>query len=314
MIGVHRRAAPPDFRMKPESENTLSQDAWNRWGPDDERGALNHIGAEEVKRATALVKTGEVLRLAQLLSSKTPVPSHRCGLQHFMGRDGGDYAVAGSKRPGGFQFAEDTVVMPLHIGTHVDALCHAWYDDKLYNGYLGDSIRSTTGAMRLGVEKMPPVVTRGLLLDLVRLKGRVLQPGEVISQADLEAAAAAAGVSPGKGDAILLRTGWLEAQKGVKKPDFNIEPGIDLQAALWLARREVAIVGADNFAVEVLPFAEGTVFPVHQCLIRDFGVPLLEGLMLDPLVASDRHEFLFMAAALPIVGATGSPLAPVAVL
>ena len=314
MIGVHRRAAPPDFRMKPESENTLSQDAWNRWGPDDERGALNHIGAEEVKRATALVKTGEVLRLAQLLSSKTPVPSHRCGLQHFMGRDGGDYAVAGSKRPGGFQFAEDSVVMPLHIGTHVDALCHAWYDDKLYNGYLGDSIRSTTGAMRLGVEKMPPVVTRGLLLDLVRLKGRVLQPGEVISQADLEAAAAAAGVSPGKGDAILLRTGWLEAQKGVKKPDFNIEPGIDLQAALWLARREVAIVGADNFAVEVLPFAEGTVFPVHQCLIRDFGVPLLEGLMLDPLVASDRHEFLFMAAALPIVGATGSPLAPVAVL
>ena len=314
MIGVQKRAAPPNFRMKPESENTLSQDAWNRWGPDDERGALNHIGADEVKRAAALVKTGEVLRLAQLLSSKTPVPSHRCGLQHFMGRDGGDYAVADSKRPGGFQFAEDTVVMPLHIGTHVDALCHAWYDDKLYNGYLGDSIRSTTGAMRLGVEKMPPVVTRGLLLDLVRLKGRVLQPGEVISQADLEAAAAAAGVSPGKGDAILLRTGWLEAQKGVKNPDFNIEPGIDVQAALWLARREVAIVGADNFAVEVLPFAEGKVFPVHQCLIRDFGVPLLEGLMLDPLVASDRHEFLFMAAALPIVGATGSPLAPVAVL
>lgn len=314
MIGVQKRAAPPNFRMKPESENTLSQDAWNRWGPDDERGALNHIGADEVKRAAALVKTGEVLRLAQLLSSKTPVPSHRCGLQHFMGRDGGDYAVAGSKRPGGFQFAEDTVVMPLHIGTHVDALCHAWYDDKLYNGYLGDSIRSTTGALRLGVEKMPPVVTRGLLLDLVRLKGRVLQPGEVISQADLEAAAAAAGVSPGKGDAILLRTGWLEAQKGVKNPDFNIEPGIDVQAALWLARREVAIVGADNFAVEVLPFAEGKVFPVHQCLIRDFGVPLLEGLMLDPLVASDRHEFLFMAAALPIVGATGSPLAPVAVL
>ncbi len=292
----------------------MSQEAWNRWGPDDERGALNLIGPDEVKRATALVKTGEVLRLAQLLSSKTPVPSHRCGLQHFMGRDGGDYAIAGSKRPGGFQFAEDSVVMPLHIGTHVDALCHAWYDDKLYNGYLGDTIRSTSGAARLGVEKMPPVVTRGLLLDLVRLKGRVLVPGENISAADLQAAAQAAGVEPGKGDAILLRTGWLEAQKGVKKPDFDTEPGINHEAALWLARRDVAIVGADNFAVEVLPFAEGKVFPVHQCLIRDYGVPLLEGLMLDPLVASGRHEFLFMAAALPIVGATGSPLAPLAVL
>lgn len=291
----------------------MSPNTWNRWGADDERGALNHIGAEQVRRATALVQTGEVLRLAQLLSAKTPVPSHRCGLQHFMGRDGGDYA-AGSKRPGGFQFAEDTVVMPLHIGTHVDALCHAWYDDKLYNGYLGDTIRSTTGAARLGVEKMPPVVTRGVLLDFVKLKGRVLPPGESIGAADLEQAAAAAGVTIGRGDAVLLRTGWLEAQKGVKHPSFDTEPGIDVEAALWLVEREIALIGADNFAIEVLPFPEGKVFPVHQRLIRDFGVPLLEGLMLDPLVASARHEFLFMAAALPIVGATGSPLSPVAVL
>ena len=164
-----------------------SKSAWNRWGPDDERGALNHIGPEQVRRASALVRTGEVLRLAQLLSPKTPVPSHRCGLQHFMGRDGGDYA-AGAGRPGGFQFAEDSVVMPLHIGTHVDALCHAWYDDQLYNGYLGNTIRSTTGAQRLGVEKMPPVVTRGVLLDLVRLKGRLLANGESVGVADLQAA------------------------------------------------------------------------------------------------------------------------------
>lgn len=288
--------------------------AWGRWGADDEKGALNFIGPDEVKRASTLVRTGEVLRLAQLLSSKTPVPAHRCGLQHFMGRDGGDYAVVGSKRPGGFQFAEDTVVMPLHIGTHVDALCHAWYDDKLYNGYLGDTIRSTSGAARLGVEKMPPIFTRGVLLDLVRLKGRVLAPGESIGAADLEAAAKAAGVQPERGDAVLLRTGWLESQKGVKNPSFDIEPGIDVEAARWLVERDVAIVGADNFAIEVLPFPEGKVFPVHQLLIRDFGMPLLEGLMLDPLVASGRHEFLFVASALPIVGATGSPLAPVAVL
>ena len=291
----------------------MSQNAWNKWGADDERGALNFIGPDQVRRATALVRTGEVLRLAQLLSPKTPVPAHRCGLQHFMGRDGGDYA-AGAKRPGGFQFAEDTVVMPLHIGTHVDALCHAWYDDKLYNGYLGDTVRSTTGATRLGIEKMPPVVTRGILLDLVRLKGRVLANGESIGRADLEAAAAAAGVQPGRGDAVLVRTGWLEAQKGVKNVDFNQEPGIDVEAGLWLAESEVAVIGADNFAIEVLPFPEGKVFPVHQRLIRDFGIPLLEGLMLDPLVASGRHEFMFVASALPIVGATGSPLAPVAIL
>ena len=296
------------------AETRMPLNAWNRWGADDERGALNFIGPDEVRRATALVRSGEVLRLAQLLSSKTPVPAHRCGLQHFMGRDGGDYAIPGSKRPGGFQFAEDTVVMPLHIGTHVDALCHAWYDDKLYNGYLGDTIRSTTGAGRLGVEKMPPIVTRGVLLDLVRLKGRVLVPGEAITAADLQAAAEAAGVMPARGDAVLLRTGWLESQKGVKNVSFDVEPGIDVDAALWLVARDVALVGADNFAVEVMPFPEGKVFPVHQLLIRDYGMPLLEGLMLDPLVDSGRHEFLFIASALPIVGATGSPLAPVAVL
>ena len=101
--------------------------AWGRWGTDDEAGALNHIGVAQVQRAAALVRTGQVIRLAQPLSRHTPVPAHRTGLQHFMGRDGGDYA-AGAGRPGGFQFAEDTVVMPLHIGTHIDALCHAWCD------------------------------------------------------------------------------------------------------------------------------------------------------------------------------------------
>ena len=95
---------------------------------------------------------------------------------------------------------------------------------------------------------------------------------------------------------------------------FDTEPGIDLAAALWLAEREVAVVGADNYAVEVLPFAAGTVFPVHQRLIRDFGVPLLEGLVLKPLADTGRHTFLFTASPLPVVGGTGSPISPMAIL
>lgn len=286
---------------------------WGRWGPEDEAGALNLIGPEQVKRATGLVRTGQVVRLAQLLSHRTPVPRHRAGLLHFMGRDGGDYA-AGAKRPGGFQFAEDTVVMPLHIGTHIDALCHAWCDSRMFNNYREDTMRSTTGATRLGVDKMPPVVTRGVLLDVVALRGRTLEGGEVVSRADLEACLAANRLQLEPGDAVLLHTGWLAAQHGNTEVDFNTEPGIDHEAGLWLARQDVALIGADNYAVEVLPFAHGTVFPVHQCVIRDFGIPLLEGLQLEPLVRTGRREFLFMAAALPIVGATGSPLAPLAVL
>jgi kynurenine formamidase len=297
------------------SENFLNErpNAWGRWGEDDEAGALNLIGPEQVKRAAGLVRTGQVVRLAQLLSNKTPVPRHRAGLQHFMGRDGGDYA-AGAKRPGGFQFAEDTVVMPLHIGTHIDALCHAWCDSRMFNNYREETMRSTSGATRLGVEKMPPAVTRGLLLDVVGLRGRPLHGDEVVSRADLEACLAVAQLEIEPGDAVLLHTGWLAAQQGVSDIDFNTEPGIDYEAGLWLAQRDVALIGADNYAVEVLPFAEGTVFPVHQCVIRDFGIPLLEGLLLEPLVRTGRREFLFVAAALPIVGATGSPLTPLAIL
>ena len=113
---------------------------------------------------------------------------------------------------------------------------------------------------------------------------------------------------------MLLRTGWLESQTDSRSADFNAEPGIDRDAGQWLADCEVALVGADNYAVEVLPFAPGTVFPVHQLLIRDYGMPLIENMELAPLAATGRHEFMFMASPLPFVGATGSPLAPLAVL
>lgn len=286
----------------------MAQEAWSKWGEQDERGALNHIEAEQIRHAAALVRNGRVMSLAQPLSAETPVPGHRAPLLHFMGRDGGDYA-AGGKRPGGFQFAEDTVVMPMHFGTHIDALCHAWYDDKLYNGFPSTGTRSTTGAARCGVDKMGPIVARGVLLDMVRLSGRPLARGEAVTRKMLEDA----GIQVQKGDVVLIRTGWLETK--LASPDYyDGEPGIDLGAARWLAERGVAAVGADNFAVEPIPFPPEKVFPVHQCLIRDFGIPLIEGLVLAPLAEAGASSFLFMAAPLPVRGGTGSPLVPLAVL
>lgn len=286
----------------------MAQEAWHKWGDQDERGALNHITAEEVKHAFGLVRNGKVMSLAQPLSPQTPVPAHRAPMQHFMGRDGGDYA-AGGKRPGGFQFAEDTVVMPMHFGTHIDALCHAWYDDQLYNGFPSTGTRSTTGAARCGVDKMGPIVGRGVLLDMVKLAGRALAPGEAVTRKMLEGT----GIQVQKGDIVLIRTGWIETQ--LSSPDYyDGEPGIDVEAARWLAEQGVAAVGADNFAVEPIPFPPEKVFPVHQCLIRDFGIPLIEGLVLAPLAGTEVKSFLFMATPLPIRGATGSPLVPLAVL
>jgi kynurenine formamidase len=291
----------------------VTREAWNRWGADDERGALNHIGMAQVRDAAALVQSGQVLSLAQTLSPRTPVPQHRAGLQHFMGRDGGDYA-AGARRPGGFQFAEDTVVLPLHFGTHIDALCHAWYDDALYNGLPGSGTRSTTGATHCGIDKMGPIVGRGILLDVAALHGAALPDGATIGRADLQNAASRAEVQPAKGDIVLIRTGWAEQQGRADSVSFDAEPGLDVEAALWLAEREVSVVGADNFAIEAIPFPQGTVFPVHQRLMRDFGIPLLEGLVLQQLAATGRAQFLFAANPLPVSGGTGSPISPIAVL
>ncbi len=291
----------------------MTEEAWNLWGEQDEKGALNRIGPAQTRAAAGLVRTGQVLSLAQPLSPRTAVPPHRPGVMHFMDRDGGDYA-AGARQPGGFQFAEDTILLPLHVGTHIDALCHVWHDDRLYNGFPGNGIRSTSGAARCGIDKMPPIFTRGLLLDIVRLRGGIVPDGETIPLAELQAAASQAGVTPAEGDAVLIRTGWLERQQAGEAIRFDTEPGIGLEAALWLARSGVALVGADNYAIEVLPFPAGQVFPVHQCLIRNYGVPLLEGLSLRALSETGVAEFAFAAAPLPIVGGTASPIVPMAVL
>jgi kynurenine formamidase len=289
----------------------VPEEAWGKWGSEDERGALNYIGDAQVARATQLVKTGRVLSLAQPLSPETPVPNHRAPMQHFMQRDGGDYA-AGGKRPGGFQFAEDTVVMALQFGTHIDALCHAWHDDKLYNGFSSHGTRSTTRAARCGVEKMGPIVTRGVLLNVLDA-GQPLGKGTPVTLARLQAAVEEAGVKIERGDAVLIRTGWIESM--LHDPHYyDGEPGIDVEAGRWLADAGVAVIGSDNFAVEHIPFPQGTVFPVHQLVIRGYGVALLEGLVLAPLAATRATQFMFVATPLPIVGGTGSPLLPIAVL
>lgn len=290
----------------------MASDSWGRWGEDDELGAFNLIGAAEVLRAAGSVNRGQVIRLGQDLGPSTLVPPHRKTPERFMTRDGGDYA-AGARKPDGFQFAEDVISFATHTGTHIDALCHVWCDDLLYNGFPSAGTRSTTGARRCGAEKLAPIVTRGVLLDVAALQPRPLGPGAVISATDLRAAADG-GTHPEPGDVVLIRTGWLGCYADDAGAYFAGEPGIDSGAAQWLVDAGVVAVGADNYAVEVQPSAPGTTFPAHQLLLRNHGMPLIEGLVLDELAAERVSSFLFMAAALPVVGGTAGPVCPVAVL
>ncbi len=284
---------------------------WGRWGPDDEAGALNLIGPEQVRAATALVRSGRVVRLGLDLGPATVVPPHRKRVERLMSRDGGDYA-AGARRPNGFQFAEEVWSFAAHSGTHIDALAHAWYDGHLYNGFPDTGTRSTTGARRCGAEKLTPIVTRGLLLDIA--PSATLPASTAIGAADLIAAAERAGVEPRPGDVVLVRTGWLGSMGDDPVGYCDNEPGIDTRAARWLAEADVSAVGADNYAVEVQPAAPGQTFPVHQMLLRDCGIPLIENIVLDELASTGVAEFCFVAAPLPLIGGTAAPVCPLAIL
>jgi kynurenine formamidase len=286
---------------------------WGRWGSEDELGAFNVLTAGHVLEAVRLVRTGTVLPLGQPLGPRTQVPPHRKQVERFMTRDGGDYA-AGARRIGGFQFAEEVLSFAAHSGTHMDALSHAWSGDQLYNGHPSTAIRSTTGAGKCGAENLRPTVTRGVLIDLVASEQRRLGPHEAVGPDVLARALAESSTALQPGDAVLIRTGWEEMARDDPEAYFESEPGISAEAALWLAQQDIVLVGADNYAVEVQPSPPGTGFPAHQVLIRDFGVPLVEGMVLAELASAGRPEFLLVCVPNGVVGGTAAQVCPLAIL
>lgn len=286
---------------------------WNRWGEADERGAANLLTPAAVIAAAAVVRTGEVVSLGLPLDAGTLVPPGRRALEHAMTRDGGDYAIGG-KVLGRSRYSDDLLILGTHTGTHVDALAHVWYDEELYNGFGQDSVRSS-GARRCGIDKLGPLVGRGVLLDVAALVEDATLPIDFrIDGAVLEAACASSGVTIGTGDIVLLRTGWLGHHGDDEAAYFAGEPGLDEAGARWLAGCDVAAVGADNYAVEQLAPGSRSGFPVHEILLRDHGIPLLEGMVLDDLATRVAREFLFVAAPLQVRGGTASPVCPVAIL
>jgi Putative cyclase len=288
---------------------------WGRWGPDDERGALNLLGPASVLRALSLPREGRVLDLSYPIQARgVPMITSRPAPVHTFTVDGGDYAVGG-KLSNGCGSAEDHLFLHLHgHTTHLDSLGHVWTGEQLYNGYSSLEIRSS-GMRRLGIEHVGHVLTRGLLLDLPRLRGVPHLPaGEEVGAAELERALEALGVAPEPGDAVLVRTGWNRVHAEDPARWERSWPGIGVEAAAWLAARDPVLVGGDTPAVEVSPFRPGTTAPVHQLLLRDHGIYLMELMDLDALAEAAPREFLFVAAPLRLRGGTGSPLNPLAVL
>jgi kynurenine formamidase len=219
-------------------------------------------------------------------------------------------------RVDGGSAANELISMGGHTGTHIDALSHISVGGTLYGGVDAAAAQKGGRFAELGVETIPLRVRRGVLLDVAGYLGRTLRPAEAVG-ADVLAATAAAQNSVLKpGDCVLVRTGWLELHDNdpLQLSGWTDgAPGVDVSGATWLADGGASIVASDTVAFEhIAAGARHTNLPVHNLLVCDRGVHIIELANLRGLASAKAHEFVIMAFPLPLVGATGSPLRLVA--
>jgi kynurenine formamidase len=288
---------------------------WGRWGVDDERGALNLLTPDVLKAATASIRTGRVYPLG------IPIQADGVPLMDYRGKpmrltlqdstDEGIYEAYGCKPGTGAH--EDVVVFASHTTSHMDALVHVYEDGKHYNGVPSTAMRALSGATRLGIEKVEGFAARAVLLDMPRYFGNTswVEPGRNITGDDLAGASAAQEVDVRPGDVVLVRTGYLQMWFEQQGDQGYAQPGIGVDAAEWLASRDVVAVGSDNAAVEVIPFDGNDFLAVHKLLLVRRGIYMLEFLDLSAPAADQAWEGLLTVAPLKVTGATGSPVNPI---
>lgn len=312
---------------------------WGRWGAADELGTLNFITADKVAEAASLVKHGKVFPLGVDFGSSGPQGAFafRHNPTHVMTVDGGDVNTLARYGPGWahnliaqqvgdffvdnpFRFNDDMIIMPLQAASQWDALSHVYYDETLYNGFPASSVTSQ-GAYHCGIDKVDGkgITSRAVLLDLVRHRGADVfcEHGDPITPAELDDVARAQRVTIGRGDIVLIRTGWWAR---FESTGDGAEPGagLDWRCASWLHDHEVAAVAADNLMVEdPVSGVAGTYLPMHMLCLRDMGLMLGEFWDLSALAADCAadgvYEFQLVAPPLRVVGAVGSPVNPIAI-
>jgi kynurenine formamidase len=292
---------------------------WGRWGTDDQAGALNLITPEKRRAAAAEVRHGHTVSCAHKLPVE-PSPENPRPALHLMTRAGDDCVIPGL----GLQSTGDFVGVAFHgmATSHIDALCHVFFDGRMYNGFPASDVRST-GAVHGAITcAHDGIVGRGVLLDIPRLHGvEYLEPGTAITPEDLEGAEAAHGVQVGEGDILLVMTGrdTRRTACGPWHPYTGGLAGLHPECIPWLHQRGIAVLGSDGVS-DTLPGLppEGWVMPIHQTVLVAMGVHLLDNLRLDRLADACAHHrqwsFLLTIAPLVVEGGTGSPANPIAML
>jgi kynurenine formamidase len=205
----------------------------------------------------------------------------------------------------------------MHVGTHIDALGHFSIGEHLYGDHTVDESVGDFGLINLGIEQMPPLITRGVCLDVSGLDGSAyLGVGRAVTADDLQRCCEAQGVGLKAGDAVLVNTGWGRFFMVNNGKYLEGEPGLDVDAAKWLTEQGVVAIGADNMALEVLPGTNHpeVMMPVHQHCLVEAGVHIIENLVLADLAHDAISTFCFVLLPVKFKGATGCPVRPVAIL
>ncbi|MDQ6695875.1 MAG: cyclase family protein [Actinomycetota bacterium] len=294
---------------------------WERWGAEDERGALNHQTDAHRATAAALVRDGHLVSLAHDLplqpSAETPFPAH-----HHMLASGDALDATGLP---GYEACGDYIGTQVHgLGlTHIDALSHMFVGGRMYNDRPPSDVRSTGARRNTVMALRDGLMGRGVLLDVPAVRGvEFLEPETPIGVADLESAETDAGLAVGAGDFLLVSTGRdarRRAARGRLDPIGAGLAGLDPSCLPWLHEREVALLGSDGIS-DRMPFGQtpNWPFPIHQIGITAMGLHLIDNMHLEPLASAcatwKRWEFLLTVNPLRIPGGTGCPVNPVAAL
>jgi kynurenine formamidase len=294
-----------------------AQEEWtqSKWGPDDEIGAANLITEESVLEAAELVTTGKTYHLGIIVDSTTPAfPPRSLSLTILQP---GQISTSGLGE-NAMTYNDDIFMGWLGIGPQIDGLGHIGVDHVYYNGHKDSAFAKTDGLTKLGIEKIPPIVARGVLLDMAGYYGvEMVEEGRPYTREDIIGAAEKQGVEIRRGDVVLFHSGWLDLLDGDEADQKRFgsgEPGLGKTGAEYLIEQEVVAVGGDTWGLEAVPFPPGTgVFEVHQMLIPRNGIYILENMETRELLADEAWEFLFVLGAARLKGAVQMLINPIAI-
>ncbi|MEM8634971.1 MAG: cyclase family protein [Pseudomonadota bacterium] len=299
----------------PQDEVTAGDDPVpanaERFGADDRLGAMNHLTPEKAAAAADLVTTGKVYALGMVTGSNTPAYGPREYDVTVLQLDDGTGTPLGEGRA---VSNDDLVRFSPGIGSQLDGFGHFGRDHVYYNGQPAADVVAPDGLRQFGMETLPPIATRGILLDMTALMGVDPVPdGTAFNRAEIDAAAEAAGVTIEAGDVVLFHTGKMEATADLSELS-PAEAGPGVEGAQYLADLGVVAVGADNWALEVLPSEDpARPFEVHATLLVDNGVYILENMVTAELADDGVTEFFFSLGVPKLQGTVQAVINPVAV-